>query len=381
MGISRMVDIVPAKTAVLNRIDTFVAITGNKTYVADDIKPRKWALVDITKHFNNTLKKDTTSSDKVHQILWFNKPHWIESHDFMSLCDYKNCEFSLDRKLIKNASAIIFCIIHPGMGHSPPVKDADRDPNQVWVVYGLEPPFNYYFSDYASPQWRNTLNWSITYRTDADVQEPYGMLQTRETVQPKDYEQIFRGKKKFAIWVVSHCNTQSRREDYVREMQNHVSVDIYGACGTRFREDIGALVKKYKFFLSFENSMCPDYVSEKVFRYFNHDVIQVVRGGADYDTLLPNDTFINTAKFPDIKTLTEYLTDVGSDQERYISYLRQKDVYKAHTESFTYKNSMCNLCRKLNSKNSYRNTYADIRQYIQETRQCIKPQQVSDIKS
>ena len=261
-------------------------------------------------------------------------------------------------------------MIHPGVGYIPPLNQTERDSDQVWVFYGLESPFNYHYGDYTSKHWRNTFNWSMTYRTDSDIQEPYGMLRTLDNPIKRNYDKIFQEKTKFAVWIVSHCGTHSKREQYVKEMQRFVGVDIYGMCGKRFSIDIADLVKEYKFFLSFENSLCPDYVTEKVFKYFGFSMIQVVRGGVDYDRLLPNVTFINTAKFPDVKTLTQYLSDVGSNKERYVSYLRKKDAYKAETEDFTYKNAMCDLCRKLNHKQKYRKSYVDIHTYIQTTRVC-----------
>lgn len=33
-------------------------------------------------------------------------------------------------------------------------------------------------------------------------------------------------------WFISVCETQSEREKYVEELQKHIKVDIYGACGT-----------------------------------------------------------------------------------------------------------------------------------------------------
>jgi hypothetical protein len=38
-------------------------------------------------------------------------------------------------------------------------------------------------------------------------------------------------KTKDAVWVVSNCNTPSKREKYVKEMQNIINVDIFGRCG------------------------------------------------------------------------------------------------------------------------------------------------------
>ena len=32
-------------------------------------------------------------------------------------------------------------------------------------------------------------------------------------------------------WIVSHCGTQGRREDYVDEIKKYIYVDSYGSCG------------------------------------------------------------------------------------------------------------------------------------------------------
>jgi alpha-1,3-fucosyltransferase len=41
-------------------------------------------------------------------------------------------------------------------------------------------------------------------------------------------------KTKGILWMVSHCTTDSRREDYVKKLQSHLStlsIDIMGKCG------------------------------------------------------------------------------------------------------------------------------------------------------
>ena len=65
-------------------------------------------------------------------------------------------------------------------------------------------------------------------------------------------------------------------------------VDVLGACGSDANsrnicpeqsEDCRKdLVKNYKFYLAFENSMCQDYVTEKLFYYLQHGIVPVVMG-------------------------------------------------------------------------------------------------------
>jgi hypothetical protein len=38
-------------------------------------------------------------------------------------------------------------------------------------------------------------------------------------------------KTKDVVWIVSNCNTPSKREKYVKEMQKIINVDIFGRCG------------------------------------------------------------------------------------------------------------------------------------------------------
>ncbi len=45
-----------------------------------------------------------------------------------------------------------------------------------------------------------------------------------------EYEAIWRGKDRLVSWVVSHCWTNSKREELVEELTRHVDVDIFGSC-------------------------------------------------------------------------------------------------------------------------------------------------------
>ena len=107
-------------------------------------------------------------------------------------------------------------------------------------------------------------------------------------------------KPRLVAWMVSSCETPSRREDYVRELQKYIAVDIFGKCGNRTcgawnsKECNGFLEQGYKFYLSFENSLCRDYVTEKFYRQLGLDIVPVVRGGANYSQLAPPGSYIDT---------------------------------------------------------------------------------------
>lgn len=78
------------------------------------------------------------------------------------------------------------------------------------------------------------------------------------------------GKSKLVAWFVSHCHTNNDRLGYARELSKHISVDIYGSCSNLSCNRQSAdcwkqLDEHYKFYLSFENGNCQDYVTEKFF--------------------------------------------------------------------------------------------------------------------
>jgi len=58
------------------------------------------------------------------------------------------------------------------------------------------------------------------------------------------------------------------------------------------------LEQDYKFYLSFENSLCRDYVTEKFYNPLLYSTVPVVYGGADYESIkAPHHSFIDIRNF------------------------------------------------------------------------------------
>ena len=148
-------------------------------------------------------------------------------------------------------------------------------------------------------------------------------------------------------------------------MQQYIEVDIFGGCGTpcprRTKKCEMDLMDEYKFYLSFENSLCTDYVTEKFFKVFtpNTSVIPVVRGGADYEKYFPAGTFINAADFQSPRHLAEHLKSLGSDVKRYAQFLERKDMYQWNTR---FEPMWCKLCEYLNT-NTPRQQMVDLKKW------------------
>ncbi|RUS78860.1 hypothetical protein EGW08_013402 [Elysia chlorotica] len=210
------------------------------------------------------------------------------------------------------------------------------------------------FSDENSV-WNTAINMTCSYRTHSDVFVPYGRLvfQPKPLADRPNYYEIAQKKTKTVAWFVSNCNTPSRRMDYVRQMQPYIDVDIYGACGTpcpRFQPQCESdLLDRYKFYLSFENSLCTDYVTEKFFKVFKDDVhvIPVARGGATYRRYFPANTFVDAADFPSPRHLAEHLKSLSSDTKKYAQMLEENDMYRMYGGLGSM---WCSLCELLNTK-------------------------------
>lgn len=327
----------------------------------------------------NVSDTEIQSTEGTKTILFYNVPGFMRNMARKDIsftnCEYKNCIISRNFSKLSTADALIFYvgIRDEQIGIDPPMLPRMRNPNQVWVFTSNEPPEHYYNTEYRSLSWQNTMNWSMFYRLDSDIPNPYGCLIKQEKPEQKDYDAIFEAKTKNALWPVSHCHVSSERKLYIKKMKEHgFNVDIVGGCSENGKklsnQEFEALIPTYKYYIAFENSFCHDYVTEKFFQNYNASWILVVRGGADYRRLLPENTYINTADFTNISSLVDYLTELGNDKERYTRFLRNKD----HYYSIRWPNNRnCEICRRLNNLEKYRKTYRSMVDFI--SGQCHRP--------
>ncbi|KAK4328604.1 hypothetical protein Pmani_001080 [Petrolisthes manimaculis] len=174
--------------------------------------------------------------------------------------------------------------------------------------------------------YRNHFNWTLTYRLDSDFPFLYGQVYRRRHPLPDQYRNYAQGKTKMAAWFVSNCHTIGGRESVVKILRRWIQVDQYGGCGPLkcSREQANncemMLSKDYKFYLSFENSLCKDYVTEKLFSKLRIDVLPVVYGFGNYSMLAPPHSYIDALSFPNVKALADYLLYLHHNDTAYNQY-------------------------------------------------------------
>ena len=86
---------------------------------------------------------------------------------------------------------------------------------------------------------RLTFIFCFKQRMDSDIFMPYGPPADEyrrrlaiESELVKSLPQLINGKTKLVAWIVSNCGVGGR-ESYVKELQKHIDVDIYGGCGKK----------------------------------------------------------------------------------------------------------------------------------------------------
>ncbi|EFX82063.1 hypothetical protein DAPPUDRAFT_49176 [Daphnia pulex] len=219
---------------------------------------------------------------------------------------------------------------------------------------------------YNMTRLANFFNWTMTYRSDADIRLRYGRIIPKENA-PRTPEEIsnlreiaLRNKTKTVAWMVSHCKTHGQREKYVKELSKYIDVDIYGRCGnlscakhSLYHSDpkcYDMIESTYKFYLSFENAICPDYVTEKFFKIMGHHIVPVVYGGADYSQYAPPHSYINAREFKP-KELAAYLKLLDANDTLYNEYFWWKDYYDVeYSIEDMSRHGFCDLCRKLHQQ-------------------------------
>jgi alpha-1,3-fucosyltransferase len=126
------------------------------------------------------------------------------------------------------------------------------------------------------------------------------------------------------------------------------------------------LTTTYKFYLSFENSLCTDYVTEKLYRALNEYTIPIVFNGVkDMTMYSPPKSFINANDFNTPEDLVNYLKFLMSNPREYIKYFWWKKHYIPKTHP-VFRYTHCDLCKKLNDKSfmTQKHQYGDIKSWF-----------------
>ncbi len=162
-----------------------------------------------------------------------------------------------------------------------------------------------------------------------------------QPIKPK----ILNRKIVYIAWFVSNCNTHSRREDYVNKLslQKDIHIDIYGNCKSIYHSHIIPIqcqkgtpnctektLSNYRFYLSFENSKCNTYITEKYWiQGLNGHAVPIVLGAKkeQYQRIAVPNSYIHVDDFQTIEDLAKELHRLNTNDTEYVKYLQWTQLY------------------------------------------------------
>ncbi|KAI6224481.1 Alpha-(1,3)-fucosyltransferase C [Aphelenchoides fujianensis] len=303
-------------------------------------------------------------------------------------CPY-DCDYSLDRKRGQEADVRVF--------HQRNLDPADLPPSRadgrfVNVYYNLEPPylsFSWIIRRTKRPVPPDFFNATATYRSHSEIFYPYdlfvpldGSEREEDVWTEQQVEERLRAKRNASLIAMSNCGSESKRHAYVDELAAHLEVTRVGRCngtiqcdkdaGTKMhRVDLDCmkrLIDSHHFYLAFENSVCPEYTTEKFWRVKDL-IVPVVLSRAVVPRHIPPDVFVAASDFESPAALAAHLRWLIDHPAEYRKFFEWTRKYRRSSLSEAELNVSCQLC-----KLAHRRPQRRIADYRQEwgCRECVR---------
>jgi alpha-1,3-fucosyltransferase 10 len=256
-----------------------------------------------------------TSTIRQPLVLFYN-PFF---HRWPDTGDIEGCRFTTDRAALAQADAVIF--------HLPSCEAiwaAPKYPGQLWIAASMESDASY--PDQADPAFMRAFDLTMTHRRSSDAWSPYlSLARADELSAPAPVKTASAP----AVLFLSAPQDRCGRLAYLTELMAHLPVDSYGK--VLHNRDLDTpdqgrwskveTVRRYKFCLAFENSIEPDYVTEKFFQALAAGAVPVYRGAPNIRDFWPGaECGIDAADFAGPAELAAYLQALDQDDAAYRRY-------------------------------------------------------------
>ena len=337
---------------------------------------------------NNETFLNIKEINKMPKRILFYTPFWrskdyrfgLGQYPFKKYgCPVSECRIYNKKNALNSITEFDALVFHTANHKSFIPFSEIRSPHQRFIMFELESPR---FWKYDFTLYDFFFNWTMTYRSDSDVPVPYGWVlgdhetydDTKKSIVVQKYKHILHNKDKMVAFIASReCKSDSKREVYINEMKKYLNVDVMGKCGLIPCDQVNHLSEgdnctqtvdmRYKFYLAFENAICDEYVTEKLFRRLQLNTVLIVMGGVDYSRYAPPHSFIDVNDFKSPRDLVTYLNYLNKHDEQYLSYFWWKDHYNSTAimyDKYAWAKAFCFLCKKLNEEDPIPKVYSDM---------------------
>ncbi|XP_068195237.1 4-galactosyl-N-acetylglucosaminide 3-alpha-L-fucosyltransferase 9-like [Antennarius striatus] len=289
------------------------------------------------------------SNDDVITVLMWLWPFGVkhELNNCSCLFNIKGCFFTGDRNFYNQADGVIFH--HRDLDEDQfNLPKLNRPAFQKWIWMNMESPTN----TPRIPTIENLFNLTVSYRQDSTIPVPYGFIEAADGKE----EFVLPRKNKLVCWIVSNWKEELVRVKYFNELQKHIKVDTYGSAFGKYVPGVEywSIITSCKFYLSFENSIHRDYITEKFYNPLSVGTVPVVLGPPrhNYENVIQGDAFIHVDDFSSPKELADHLLLLDKNEEMYLRFFEWKRYFKARRTMFVTE-QICLTCDYLRRHKEY----------------------------
>lgn len=351
--------------------------------------------VERTRHtliYSRKQQQETYNGKQKIMLMWttfFGDAPGTRVHLLNECPDLKDkCLLTADRSLVGKADAVVFHFMSEDFNLNDLPKA--RSSSQRYVFLTVEAPPTYKAEGremlHAPP---NFFNWTMTYRYDSDIPWVYGgywispdknkVLGFKPEFLPYDQQTILENKTGAIFWLVSNCNTVSRREIAVGKLGKYIMIDKYGACAENpykrdacmradeCEKDLGSM---NFFYIAIENTVCKNYVTEKYFGRYHLPSIPIVMRRKVYENIIPTHSFIPMDDFESARDMADYLIALMANKTAYLEYFKwRREGWVRTYQGAGYRFHFCKLCEALLENRSPK-VYKNVEEWFHGTSEC-----------
>lgn len=294
-------------------------------------------------HLRGSGKKTTVTI-----LLWYwpyQIPYNLEGDTCLKNYNISGCHLVDNRASYSDADIVVFH--HHDLkirGQTLPLH-LPRPVRQRWLWVSLEAPQN----NGNLNQYARIFNLTMSYHPGADVTVPYGEIKEKDGDTATDDFVMPKNKTHLVCWVVTNYKNHHRRSSVYQQLNKILPVQVYGrAMGKPVNQRaLLPTISRCYFYLAFENSESPHYITEKLWRNsFMAGTVPVVLGPprSHYEAVAPPHSFIHVDDFDSLANLATFLKELAGDTKRYRSYFswHQNYTVKLYTD---WRERLCKICQ------------------------------------
>jgi hypothetical protein len=209
-------------------------------------------------------------------------------------------------------------------------------PATVTALLSLEVPLR--FPSLALDNLRRHADVIMSFQEGATIPVSYSeeSMQAYADVDHSAYGEPvpYADKINAVMWAGSNC--EPTRLQMVEAIASHIPVHSFGKCMHNMDEDVAVpecaihkqrghkticLLRHYKFYIAFENTRYPDYISEKLYNGLIAGAVPIYLGAPNIVEHLPApSSIVDVSQFKGVEELSQYVKDAINNESVYNSH-------------------------------------------------------------